>query len=118
MIKKEAMELLATIAMSQHHLHVAARDLTRIVDKEDGEELVPLQDYQADKHLRKVAIRVRAVANTLKKAAFKQSILTSGRSGERAYTGEKCSVCREPQFHTPAGDTCANRHGGAPPLEE
>lgn len=29
-----------------------------------------------------------------------------------------CSVCSEPQFTTPSGDTCPNGHGGAPSLDE
>lgn len=31
----------------------------------------------------------------------------------RAWTGGACSVCGQPQFKTPSGDTCANYHGGA-----
>lgn len=33
-------------------------------------------------------------------------------------TGTKCSVCKEPQYQTPSGDTCKNGHGGAPALVE
>jgi len=32
-------------------------------------------------------------------------------------TGTRCSVCGEPQYETPSGDTCGE-HGGAPPLED
>jgi len=28
-------------------------------------------------------------------------------------TFSKCSICGEPQFHTPSGVTCLNGHGGA-----
>lgn len=34
-----------------------------------------------------------------------------------AYTGLWCAVCGEPQFNTPSGVTCANRHGGADGVE-
>lgn len=27
-----------------------------------------------------------------------------------------CSICREPQYHTPSGWTCKNGHGGVDPL--
>jgi hypothetical protein len=43
---------------------------------------------------------------------------------EPAYNGLVCVECGEPQFRTPAGDSCANGHGGAegvmraPPEEE
>lgn len=36
---------------------------------------------------------------------------------ERKPTGTACSVCNEPQFETPGGDSCANGHGGAAPVE-
>ncbi len=32
-------------------------------------------------------------------------------------TGERCSVCREPQRQTPGGLSCKNGHGGVDPLE-
>jgi hypothetical protein len=32
-------------------------------------------------------------------------------------TNTICSVCKEPQYKTPAGPCCTNGHGGAPPLE-
>lgn len=34
------------------------------------------------------------------------------------FLDELCSVCGEPQFNTPSGDTCPNGHGGAPSLGE
>lgn len=32
-------------------------------------------------------------------------------------TGDKCSVCGEPQFNTPSGVCCKNGHGGADPAK-
>jgi hypothetical protein len=32
--------------------------------------------------------------------------------------GTACSVCMEPQFASPGGETCKNGHGGAPPAPE
>lgn len=32
-------------------------------------------------------------------------------------TGEFCSVCNSPQFHTPSGVSCKEGHGGAPGKE-
>lgn len=34
----------------------------------------------------------------------------------REYTGDWCSLCKTPQFNSPAGVTCDNGHGGADPL--
>jgi len=39
-------------------------------------------------------------------------------SDEPSLTGDKCSLCGEPQLNTPSGVTCKNGHGGAPSLEE
>ena len=36
------------------------------------------------------------------------------RCGEWRPKVELCSVCNEPQFMTPSGETCSNGHGGAP----
>ncbi len=38
-------------------------------------------------------------------------------SAPREFTGLVCSVCKEPQFKTPGGDSCAKGHGGAPGVE-
>lgn len=36
---------------------------------------------------------------------------------EHDFTGDKCSVCGEPQFNTPSGVCCKNGHGGAESAE-
>jgi len=37
---------------------------------------------------------------------------------ESSWTGQRCSVCRRPQFRTSCGWTCPDGHGGADPLED
>lgn len=69
-----------------------------------------------------LAIQVEEVKKALGKLPGEQGILGKTTTmmivDEIGKLNTTCSVCGEPQFNTPSGDTCKNGHGGAPPSED
>lgn len=73
-------------------------------------------DDKTHARLTQAATELGRTVMDLAEAAVAEAALDYDRHRPRALTVTFCSICREPQFNTPAGITCKNGHGGAEPL--